>query len=61
MRLEFYSQILKKLCSVEVTPVRGLAEAYRDKNGREFRLLPSGRVLNGYFGIEIGVRACLRG
>lgn len=55
MKLEFYNQLSKRSWSIPVKSVLGLAQAYRCDDGTEYRLLPSGKVLNGYFGVEIGI------
>ena len=55
MKLNYQNTMTGKIETVDVKPVPGLAQAYRGVvDLREYRLLPGGEVLNGYFGIEIG-------
>ena len=55
MKLEYYNPVSKQFRSVRVKPMSGLAQAFKSEDGQVYRVLPTGKVLNGYFGIEIGI------
>jgi hypothetical protein len=46
--------------TVEVTPVKGLADAYRAADGSTLRILPNGDLHRGYIGgLQLGTRAAI--